>query len=500
MSVRHKSALALIVGALSVFTYAPFAVADMSLGWLAPVPLAFLFYAWLTAPGRKQAFWLGWCYGLGAFLAGVHWIYVSLSVYGGMPAPLAVIGTILLAAYLALFPALAGVLSYHVKLPRWLRVCFFMPLAWVMTEWLRGYLFTGFPWLAVGYTQTDTPIAGWTPVGGVFLASWWVGVLAGCLLLMCLRHGNLRTQLVVIGLVFLSGLGLKQIAWTEALGKPLPVSLLQGNIPQDLKWNPAFARQSLDTYATLVQASRGKLIVLPETALPLIYQQAERNIPGFLAGLRQEARERQAGLLLGTPEQGARWDIYYNSAVLMQGSKPDQWYRKVHLVPLGEYLPGKPFSTWLLDMLHIPLGEMASGLPRQPLMTLGEQTLAVNICYEDVFGGELTRAGGKASILVNMSNLAWFGHTVALDQHLQIARVRALENGRPMIRSTNTGATAAIAADGRLIGMLPYFTANSLEVQVQGMQGETPYQRFGAAWIWLLLALAGGMCWRQRSA
>lgn len=502
LSRWRERGLAALIGALSVFTYAPFQIGGVSLGWLAPLPLAWLFARGLvTQPAtRWQLTTVSWWYGVGAFVAGVHWISVSLSVFGGMPAWMADTGTVLFAMYLALFPMLAGFAAscLHSK-QRWLDMVVFA-MIWVLSECLRGWLFTGFPWLAVGFSQTDTVLVGFIPVGGVLLASFAVALVAGLLALTWLEKS--LKPVVYIVLIYVAGAGLSIIQWTSPMkAPPLTVSLLQGNIPQDLKWNPEFAQQSLDTYLLQLQASKGQLKVLPETALPLFYQRAKTDIPDFLAQVKTIASVPRQGVLMGTPEMGRTWDEYYNSAVLIQGKDVDQWYRKAHLVPLGEYLPLKPLTSWLLKVLNIPLGDMSSGSAYQAPIQFGSYRLAVNICYEDVFGTELIQSAKQANVMINMSNLAWFGKTIALDQHLQIARVRAIENGRPMIRATNTGATAIIDANGKLLSALPYFESSILEGQIQGREGETPYQRLGGdRWIYLLILVLIGRYWRLRRA
>lgn len=486
--------LALLAGGMTVFSFAPFQG-----GWLAPVPLLLLFWLWLRhAPTARGAAWLGFLFGLGSFLGGVHWVYISMSVYGGMPPALAALSTFLFCAYLALYPALAGWLQARAAQTAqvgW-RCLLLMPLAWALCEALRGILLTGFPWLSSGFSQTDTSLAGWASVLGVHGVSMLLAMVAGSVLWMayCWRGPVVRRGLLLISLIYASGWGWQHMAWTAPVGAPLTVSLLQGNIPQDLKWNPDNTRMSLSVYQSQIHAARGRLLVLPETAFPLLMEQLPE---GYFQDLQQTAQQKGAALLLGLPERGQNGN-YYNSMLLLAAGEKAQWYRKVHLVPFGEYLPLQPFSSWVLRILHIPLADMSPGQPAQPAMTLGTLRIAGNICYEDLFGHELRAGARDAHLLVNGSNLAWFGDSVALPQHLQIARFRSLETGRPMLRATNTGMTAAIEHDGQVVGLATPFRAEVVEATVQPRTGLTPYLRWGDHWLWLALLLffAAGR-WRR---
>lgn len=488
------SLLALLAGGTTVFTFAPFLA-----GWLAPLPLFVLFGLWLHhAPSPRRAAWLGFLFGLGSFLGGVHWVYVSMSVYGGMPQALAALSTFLFCVYLAVYPALAGWLQARAAQSAQLgwRCLLLMPLAWTLCEALRGVLLTGFPWLSLGFSQTDTLLAGWASVLGVHGVSLLLALVAGGLLWMvsCRRGPVWRRGALLIALIYGSGWGWQHIAWTTPVGAPLSVSLLQGNIPQDLKWNPDNTRMSLNVYRVQIHAARGRLLVLPETAFPLLMEQLPE---GYLLDLQRTSQQKGAALLLGLPERGSSGD-YYNSMLLLAANEQPQWYRKVHLVPFGEYLPLQPFSSWVLRILHIPLADMSPGQPAQPPISLGALRIAGNICYEDLFGHELRAGAREAHLLVNGSNLAWFGNSVALPQHLQIARFRSLETGRPMLRATNTGMTAAIEFDGRVVAQAAPFRAAVVEATVQPRSGLTPYLRWGDHWLWLalLLFLAAGR-WRR---
>lgn len=456
--------LALLLGALTILGFAPF--------FLFPVPvllLAVLFLLWQRADGPLAAALSGWLYGLGYFGLGVSWVYVSLQEFGGMPVPVALFSTTLFVAFLALFPALVAYLLRRFFAGRafWLAA----PALWVAVEWLRGWIFTGFPWLALGYSQVpSSPLAGYAPLLGVYGISLLLALSATLLLRRSLP------AVAAVMVVWLCGWSLQQISWTEPVGEPVPVSLTQGNIEQSLKWDAQRLYRSLDSYAELVRQSQGRLIVLPETALPMFYQDVPQD---YLAFLAYTARSRGGDVLVGLPESTGGGH-YYNSVISL-GSAPVQVYRKVHLVPFGEYVALPWLFQPLLQFLHIPMSDFSRGaLNQQPLQVAGQQ-VAVNICYEDVFGEEIIGQLPAATLLVNVSNDAWFGDSFAPEQHLQIAQMRALETGRYLLRSTNTGVTAIIDQRGRVRERLPSFVAAVLNGSAQGYSGATLYVRWGNA-------------------
>jgi len=458
--------LAALFGALAVLGFAP-------LAWLplAPLSLALLFILWRRSPTPRDAAWLGWCWGLGCFLGGVSWVYVSMHDFGGMPAPLAAAATLVFCAYLALYPALAGWLSRRLTTGRAGTDALAFAGAWTLSEWLRGTLFPGFPWLALGYSQAPpSPLAGFAPLLGVYGVGFLVALIAA--LLVALRG---RGALAVVVLLA-AGLALERVAWTEPIGAPLTVSLLQGNIEQNLKWEPQRQAQSLATYAQLAREHPAQLTVLPETALPLFLDEVPR---AYLAELTAGGEVLAGVVRRGS---GAR---YFNAAVALQGGVPGASYAKSHLVPLGEFVP--PGFAWLLALMRIPMSDFSAGPALQPPLALAGQRIAPNICYEDLFGEEIIRALPQATLLINISNTAWFGASLAQPQHLQIAQLRALETGRTMLRATNTGMTAVVGPDGRVQAVLPPFVTDALTAQVQGYGGTTPYVRVGNG---LILALA----------
>ena len=495
--------LALLAGAATVPGFAPF--------YLFPLPvvtLALLIALWRCARNRRQAALLGFSFGLGCFLAGVSWVYVSLHDFGAMPALLAGFVTLLFCVYLAFYPAATGWIYYSLGARSTPVTLMALPALWTLAEWLRGWLFTGFPWIALGYAQIpDSPLSGYAPLLGIYGASLATVASAGLIvtlwshwkdegikaegkprlrLLALIVH---RSSLIIVS-VWLLGFALKQIEWTEPAGEPVTVSLLQGNIPQEMKWRNDKIHSTLDTYRNLAAASNSRLIILPETALPLFLHDVPRD---FLESLAAHARRNRGDVLIGVPELSGARD-YYNS-VLSLGVAPTQTYRKSHLVPFGEFVPWKPVFGWFLEVTRIPLLDFARGAHTQQPLAIAGQLVAVNICYEDAFGAEIVRQLPQATLLVNVSNVAWFGRSLAPRQHLQISQARALETGRYMLRATNTGMTAIIDQHGKVRQAAPEFTTAAVTGVVQGFSGATPYVRWSdtpVVALSLLLLLAGG--------
>lgn len=470
-------------GAACVLGFAPF--------YLWPVPIvaiAALFFVWRRSGSPIQAALSGFAFGLGYFLFGVSWVFVSLHQFGAMPAVLAAIATFLFCAYLALFPAMAGWVA--VRLARTdLRRLALSVAALVAFEWLRGWLFTGFPWLTLGTSQVPgSPLAGYAPVLGAYGTSLAVAAAAALAVAVTRTHALSRGRIVALaslGALFLAGGIARQVEWTHPMAAPLTVALLQGNIPQNLKWHDDIRAKTLLAYREMIYAAKARVVVTPETALPAFLDQLPQD---YLESLREHARQSGKEILLGTVEREYRGrDLEYFNSVVTIDDRKMQSYRKRHLVPFGEFIP--PGFRWVLAILKIPLSDFGIGAAAQPPLRAAGVAFGIAICYEDIFGEEVIDALPEANILVNVSNDAWFGESFAADQHLQTSQMRALETGRWMVRATNTGATAAIDQRGRVVSRLPPFVLGTLVESVTPRAGMTPYARLGN-YPMLLLAAA----------
>jgi len=514
--------VAALAGAAAVAGFAPVGISALAV--LAPAVLMLL---WQRAGNPAQATLLGFAFGLAHFGVGVSWVYVSLHDIGMMPAPLAAIATLLFCAILALYPAgvgwLRGWLQARWRIGNVAAALLLVPALWALAEWLRGWVFTGFPWLALGYAQSDSPLSGYAPLVGVYGVSF-ATMLAAGLVVTVIGLPSRRSRAVAtaaFAILYVAGFALKQVAWTTPEGPPVSVALAQGNVPQSLKFEPGRFESTLETYRRLVASGSAELTVLPETALPRFLD----LIPAeYLASLEQLARERKGNILLGAPRRHAvdtpgksgkvgtsgagdtsgtrdtsdtSGTVDYTNSVVSLGTAPRQAYAKTHLVPFGEFIP--PGFGWVLGILHIPLSDFARGAANPQPMQLGPNLrVAVNICYEDAFGAEIARQLPAATLLVNASNVAWFGDSLAPDQHLQISRLRAMETGRYMLRATNTGATAIIDERGRVTARLPAFTEGLLQGRAQPFTGATPFVRFGDAPILALCILILAATWLAR--
>jgi len=475
--------IAATIGVVGVGCFAPF-----GLFWLAP--LVWLGFFWLLreADSPRLGLFTGLAFGMGFFLTGVSWVFVSLSVFGGMPWWLAGPAAFLFCTVMALFPMVAGYLFKRFQPDAlWRQALLFAALI-ATVDWLKGWIFTGFPWLTVGYSQAaPSPLAGYAPLLGVHGLSLLVA-LSGALLVRW-RIGVPFAALLAIG-----GFGLQQVAWTTPVGKPVSVALIQGNVPQEMKFRPEAFFRTLDLYRELIRENPAQLTVLPETAIPVFID----LIPGeYLDELKALASRQGGDLIFGTLTGGS--ENYFNSAVSI-GSSPLQVYSKNHLVPFGEFIPAG--FAWFMAYAHIPMSSFTRGPEVQAPLAVAGQHVAANICYEDVFGEEIIRALPAAGILANLSNTAWFGHSLAQPQHLQISQMRAAETGRPMLRATNTGMTAIIDAHGRVSATLPAFTTGVLRGDVRAHQGMTPFARFGnglALGLMAALAIVGLSEQRRRA-
>lgn len=476
-AARRRTLISLVAGAALPLAFAPF-----GWFWVAPLSYAALFYVWRGAsPGR--AFRMGWLFGAASFLGGIYWIYISVHGFGGAPAALAVLLTGALVAVMALYSGAVGWIAARWfgtgGRGVWLGV---LPALWVLGEWWRGWFLTGFGWLSAGYSQTDSWLLAYAPIGGLLAVSWAVLLLAGAAVcVVCGDEHERRTAVAAAALLTGVAFFMNETRWTDPKGSFLTTALVQGAVPQDRKWLPAQLPVTLELYNSLTAEAHGsQLIVWPEAAIPELYE----NLAGYLGDVERSAAGSM--VLVGILRYHEPSSSAMNSLIAL--GKPGVAYDKRHLVPYGEYFPVPGFVRGWLRAMELPFTDLRPGEPGQPPLDLLDERIAVTICYEDVFGAEQLRSLPEATLLVNVSNDAWFGESIAAHQHLQIARFRAAEAGRYLLRSTNTGITAVIDPHGRVVGKLPQFEPGVLRATVQGFTGATPYARLGD---YAALALAG---------
>lgn len=482
-TIVRKFGLVFIAGITTVFAFAPF-----QLWWLAPLTLSILFRNWLLHPNQRGL--TGFAFGLGLFLFGVHWIYISLHDHGEMPFILAVLSLLGFSSFVALMPAIAGLISkFFGNQPSYLTATLVLPASWTLLEWSRTWFCTGFPWLAIGYSQVPfSPLTGWIPILGVFGASLLCSVFAGALAYLSLNLTESKRGMValLIGFIFYgSGAVLALNTWTHPSGEPISVAILQGNISQDDKFDPAHIYEGMERYAHLAQSNHSSLIVMPESAVPLLLSDVPSD---YLNDLRNIAIRNQGDILFGVFDETKPGQIH--NTMMSLGISATQQYQKHHLVPFGEFIPLESVLGPIMDfVLKIPIGSQSAGPLGQGVMKVAGQKIGMDICYEDAFGEEIIHALPDANILINVSNDAWFGKTMGPEQHLQMAQTRALETGRPMVRATSTGVSAFIEPSGLILQRATQGEIAVLEKRIEGRQGSTPFIQQGNLAVIILCIL-----------
>jgi len=476
----------------------PLAFAPLELFPLAFLTLIPLFAAWLKGT-PKSGMISGFVFGLGMFGVGVSWVYVAIHDFGHSNIVVASLLTLLFVMVLSVMVALVGYLARKLLQTRQptdaLMLLLWLPALWTLGEWFRGWFLTGFPWLSLGYSQIDSPLRGFAPILGVYGLSWLCAVTAGGLLLLWHKRGQaLPIVLPLLVLVWGGGVLLSTLSWTEPMGKPLRVTLIQGNVPQETKWDPAVIRARLERYAGLTQQHFGDsdLIIWPENAVTVFYSDIKE---AFFDGLAEDARATNTDLILGVPlldDDG----VHYYTTMMSLGSH-HSFYRKRHLVPFGEFIPLGGLLRGLINFFNLPMSSFSPGPHDQPPLQVAGHKVAATVCYEDAFGSEMIDFLPEATLLVNGSNNAWYGDSLAPHQHLQISRMRAVETGRPMLRATTNGISALIDANGEILKRSQQFRTDVISSEIQPMQGATPYVRWGN-WpvVVLSLLLLLGVYWR----
>jgi apolipoprotein N-acyltransferase len=500
---RWAPLLVLSAGALLTLAFAPTGLWPLALA--AP---ALLFLA-LEGVAPRRAAWLGFCFGVGMFAAGTWWLYLSIQGFGKAPVWLAVSLVAALVALMAGYHALLGYLAAR-WLPvtgpwRWLAG---LPALWWLLEWLRGWFLSGFGWLSLGYTQTDTWLAGYAPIGGAHFISLVLVMMAGALVMLQREWamGDLPRSFLprsflpwaVLIVPWPLGAALDRIDWTRPAGAPVQVAVIQGAIPQDQKWVAENLEVTITRYRDLTLRSLGvPLIVWPEAAIPDL---ANNHIP-LLRSLAQQTEVHGSSLLMGlirseVLEKGAE-PLYFNS-ILALGEDP-QFYDKHHLVPFAEFFPvPAPVRRWL-RLMSLPYSDFTAGAAQQPPLRIAGLVLEASICYEDGYASSRLPALEQATALVNVTNDAWFGRSPARYQHLQISRMRAQEARRFMIRAANDGVSAVIGPRGELVATAPEYRAAVLRAAVEPRSGLPPYARTGnLPLIVFALALLAAALWRAR--
>ena len=447
--------------------------------------LAYLFYFALNHSPKKTAIFY-YLFGFFCFSIGLYWLYISIHIVSGAPLWLAILLIGVLSGVMALFYCLVGfIISYAYQLfkSKYLVLTLLAPAIWTLSELLRGYAFTGFPWLTIGYSQSSTFLSAWAPIGGVYLVSFIVSLIAGYCLLISSKIRpllSLFSVLIIIGSSFF----IRPIEWTERVDKEFSVALVQGAVAQEKKWLTAEFTRTLTLYRnSLLNLENTNLVIWPEVAIPAYAE----NVKGYLDELEGILKQQNIDLLmLGINTKGKNGEVF-NSVITLGGD--DRVYHKRHLVPFGEYFPVPKFIREWLQKMKLPHRDISIGPDVQEMLKLDQYFIATSICYEDIFGYELLDYQPLANVLVNVTNNAWFGESIASSQHFQMSRMRAIETGRYLLRSTNTGITAIVMPDGNIQEELEPYNFSILKGNFYPMKDETPYSRFGDLFVILLMTL-----------
>lgn len=469
--------LALCAGALFPFSLAP---SDRPLAGVLSVALLCVL---VQGHGGREIFWRGLWYGIGLFGVGASWVYVSIHVYGEAPSWLAGIFTGLFVVLLALCLAVPLMLLAAARRLAPLPWLFVFPSVWVLAEWFRGWFLTGFPWLYLGYGHLDSWLAGWAPLGGVLALSWLAAFTAAAL--AQLRFANKRNPQLLVGLAmvalgWLVGAGLADRDWTAPAASPVRVALVQPALPLNVKWDQYELSGILDGYReTSDRLWHNDLVIWPESAIPELHH----RVAPYLADLNDRALASGSALITGIPT--LLGDRYYNSVLALGAG--EGLYHKRRLVPFGEYVPLEEWLRGTIRFFDLPMSAFSRGPAEQPLLRAAGLSIGTAICYEIVYQDLVAHSSPDADILLTVSNDTWFGSSAGPHQHFQMARMRALENGKPVLRGTNDGITAIIDSRGRVQASLPQFETGVLEGKVMPHSGATPFSRLGS---WPVVALS----------
>lgn len=485
--------LAGLCGVLTVLAFAPWELYPLSI-----LSLAGLLYLWLDLP-RWQAFWRGWFFGVGLFGAGVYWVFISIHTYGDASILLAFFITVGFIAILALFPAFCGyLLNRYFPAVNYFNLLYAFPALWTAIEWIRSWFCTGFPWLFIGYSQINSPLRGYAPLLSVYGVSYVAALSSALLVYICLRYRQknyraLCKPFMLLLLFWLIGGILAHITWTHPMGKSIKVSLVQGNIAQELKWSVATILPTLERYEQLSATHwNSQLVIWPESAVPIPFNTAL----SFIDKMDTIAKKHHTTLITGIPIQLPNGNSYYNALIAVGNGQG--FYLKRRLVPFGEYIPFYGALHQLLDILHIPMSDFVPGPVHAAPIQAGDLRINASICYEIAFPELVFSRDPAMNLLLTTSNDAWFGHSIAQAQHLQMGQMRALELGRPALFVSNNGITAMITPAGHIQSMIPPFETAVLTDSIQPMQGRTPWQRNGIDSILIILTFSLIVAIRKR--
>jgi apolipoprotein N-acyltransferase len=474
--------------------FAPFGWWPIAL--IAPAAL----FALIRGLPPRRAFAAGAAFGVGLFAFGTYWLYTCLHVFGLVPVWLTVVlQTVLVVAMSLYFAALCYMANRFWLKPGATRDWLVLPALWVLLEWLRGWLLSGFPWLSTGYAMIDSPLSGWAPIFGVYGLTWAAATISVAINIVFTRAMPFSRRCLGVAAaatLFIAPALLARHHWTHAAGAPVAIAAVQGAVPQDQKWQAKNRDLTLQRYLRLSREAWGsRVIIWPEAALPVLAPQ----IQDYLQKLHDEGRAHDADFAIGLVDYQPDTKQYFNG-ILVLSDAGHSWYYKRHLVPFGEYFPVPAFVRSWLRLMSLPYNDFTAGTSHQAGLAAAGQKLGLTICYEDAFGSQQLEVLRQATLLINVTNDAWFGDSTARHQHLQIARMRALEAGRFLIRAANDGITAAIDAQGTVVASLPQFQEAVLRTEVQPMTGLTPYARLGNYPVVIgALSLLAIAAWRRRS-
>jgi apolipoprotein N-acyltransferase len=470
--------LAAFFGVMTPLAFAPYA------WWPIAILSPYLLLLLLNRQSPRQAFLLSFLWGLGFFGYGINWVHVSIDTFGGVPPIISFLLMATLSAYLALYPALfGGMLNRLFPKQTPSRYLLAVPALWLVTEWLRGWVFTGFPWLWLGYSQIDSPLAGFAPLGGVELITFVIMLLSGSLTYITLVRD---WKIALIPLICsVAALSLNHVQWvTPQPQKQTKVALIQGNIDQAIKWLPSQRWPTLTKYTNLTQENwDADLIIWPEAAVPAF----EHELTDFFSALDQAARKHHTALITGILNKSPKKNYYNSILTLGNSAQPSyhydvsQRYHKHHLLPFGEFVPFEKWLRPLAPIFNLPMSSFTAGQYIQPNIMANGRHLVAALCYEIIFGEQVRdNMTDQTDFILTLSNDAWFGHSIGPLQHMEIARMRALELGKPLIRVTNNGVTAVTDSRGHITQQLPQFKTGVLRATLTSTQGKTPYRVWGS--------------------